>query len=85
MWASSNLARSFGLDPTLTATVLADGRIDFNGIAYDSPSGAGKAARGGSTNGWAYWLLPDGRQLRKLKEPYQLLMKERRAELWEES
>lgn len=72
-------------DRSLTATVLADGRIDFEGIAYDSPSGAGKVARGGSTNGWAYWLLPDGRRLRKLKEPYQLLMEERRAELREES
>lgn len=70
-------------DRTLTATVLADGRIEFDGNAYDSPSGAGKAARGGSTNGWAYWLLPDGRQLRKLKEPYRQLMEERRAGLGE--
>ncbi|ASK66188.1 hypothetical protein CFK39_10605 [Brachybacterium avium] len=63
-----------------TATVLADGRIDFNGTAYDTPSGAGKVARGGSTNGWAFWSLPDGRQLRRLKEPYRKLMEERRAE-----
>lgn len=44
------------------ATVLADGRIELDGIAYDTPSGAGDAARGGGTNGWTYWLAdtPDG-------------------------
>jgi hypothetical protein len=44
------------------ATVLADGRIEFDGTAYDSPSGASDAAYGGSTNGWTYWLAdtPDG-------------------------
>ena len=67
-------------DRDATATVLADGRIEFNGTAYDTPSGAGKAARGGSTNGWAFWMLPDGRQLRKLKEPYRKLVEERRVE-----
>lgn len=67
-------------DRGATATVLADGRIDFRGTAYDTPSGAGKVARGGSTNGWAFWTLPDGSRLRQLKEPYRKLVEERRAE-----
>lgn len=66
-------------DREATATVMADGRIDFDGTTYDTPSGAGKVARGGSTNGWTFWTLPDGRQLRQLKEPYRKLMEERRT------
>jgi hypothetical protein len=44
------------------ATVLPDGGIEFDGTAYDSPSGASDVAHGGSTNGWTYWLAdtPDG-------------------------
>jgi hypothetical protein len=44
------------------ATVHPDGGIEFDGTAYDSPSGASDAAHGGSTNGWTYWLAdtPDG-------------------------
>jgi hypothetical protein len=43
------------------ATVLSDGRIEFDGTPYDSPSAAGDAAHGSTTNGWVYWLA-DSRQ-----------------------
>ena len=62
-----------------SAVVLADGRIQVNDEAFDTPSGAGKAVRGGATNGWQFWILPDGRRLNTLKEPYRRLMEARRA------
>lgn len=45
------------------ATVLPDGKIAYDDEVYDSPSGAGDAAAGVSTNGWTYWVAdtPDGR------------------------
>jgi hypothetical protein len=48
------------------AAVLSDGRIEFDGVTYDSPSGAGDAAHGGSTNGWGYWLADTPSGLRPL-------------------
>jgi hypothetical protein len=48
------------------ATVLADGRIEFDGTRYDSPSGASDAAHGGSTNGWSYWFADTTDGLRPL-------------------
>jgi hypothetical protein len=45
------------------AKVLPNGRIDYKGKAYDTPSGAGIAARGGkNTDGWFSWQVvsPDG-------------------------
>lgn len=52
----------------LSATICHDGRIEFAGEAYDSPSQAGSFARasvigprpgGGppATNGWTFWML----------------------------
>ena len=38
-----------------TAIVLPDGRLEVDGSAYDSPSGAGRAVRGQLTNGWWFW------------------------------
>jgi hypothetical protein len=46
----------FNLTDDVEAAVQADGRIEFDGTAYDSPSGASDAAHGGITNGWTYWL-----------------------------
>ncbi len=37
------------------ARVLRNGSIKFQGKIYMSPSGAGTAARGASTDGWAFW------------------------------
>ncbi|MEO3926073.1 DUF262 domain-containing protein [Micromonosporaceae bacterium B7E4] len=48
------------------AVILADGRIEFDGTGYDSPSGASDAAHGGSTNGWIYWLADTPAGLRSL-------------------
>jgi hypothetical protein len=46
-----------------TATVLADGRIDVDGVAYASPSAAAGAISGGSENGWWFFLVsPDSRR-----------------------
>ena len=38
-----------------TASLRRDGRISFSGETYKSPSAAGFAARGHSTNGWTFW------------------------------
>lgn len=40
-----------------TATVLPDGRIDVDGVAYASPSGAATSISGKSENGWWFFLL----------------------------
>lgn len=42
---------------TVTARVRRDGRIRFNGKIYNSPSLAGRAARGNkaAVNGWFFW------------------------------
>jgi len=47
-----------------------DGRIRYGGETFDTPSGAGKAARGVATNGWAFWHYRVGSDwvpLKKLK------------------
>lgn len=40
---------------TYEAIVRSDGTIKFKGAIYSSPSGAGKAATGKTTNGWRLW------------------------------
>lgn len=56
------------INPTddVEATMTADGRVEFDGTVYDSPSGAGDAAHGSSTNGWAYWMADTNDGLRPL-------------------
>jgi hypothetical protein len=56
-----------------TATVLADGRIDVDGVAFDSPSAAAGAIAQSSENGWRYFLVgsPTGPQLRELLLEYE--------------
>ena len=53
-------------------TVLADGRLDVDGVAYDSPSGAARAIAGYSVNGWPFFRLEPGgtRSLNDLYEQY---------------
>ncbi|WP_082533962.1 DUF262 domain-containing protein [Marmoricola sp. Leaf446] len=48
---------------TVTATVTPTGLLEVKGRVYESPSAAGSAVRGGSTNGWKFWRLEDGRFL----------------------
>ena len=38
-------------------TILSDGRIDVDGLLFDTPSGAGLFVRKRSTNGWNFWLV----------------------------
>lgn len=54
------------------AMVLSDGRIEFDGVTYDSLSQAGIAARKQKTNGWYFWRLkPNGQQqMRAVREEY---------------
>lgn len=44
-----------------------DGALLLDGQRYTSPSGAGRKVRGRATNGWFFWLLPDGRRLNDLR------------------
>ena len=55
-----------------TATVLSDGRIDVDGVAYASPSGAATSISSRSENGWWFFLLDPGsrRTLRDLWHEY---------------
>jgi hypothetical protein len=45
------------------ATVRADGTIEVDGKVFESLSSAGKFVKGGVTNGWNFWRLPDGRRM----------------------
>lgn len=40
-----------------TATILPDGRIDVEGLIFDTPSGAGMHIRKKATNGWYFWFV----------------------------
>ena len=52
------------------AIIRADGLIEVDGRTVDTPSGAGKYIRGGSTNGWYFWRLDDGRTLKDVRDAY---------------
>jgi hypothetical protein len=56
----------------ISATILADGRIELNGVVYDSLSGAGVTVRGSSTNGWRFFAVegPSGPRLSELYDRY---------------
>lgn len=61
------------LDVDATAMLLPDGKIVLNDEIYDSPSGAGAAALGATTNGWYFWAAetPDGHfTLATLRDTY---------------
>ncbi|MFY9220616.1 MAG: DUF262 domain-containing protein, partial [Candidatus Nanopelagicales bacterium] len=51
------------------ATISNDGHIEYKGVAYETPSGAGRAAKGRSVNGWTFWRVGDdtGPLLRELR------------------
>jgi hypothetical protein len=50
-----------------TATVLPDGRIDVDGTAFDTPSGAARHISGHSENGW-WFFLTDPQSRRSLRD-----------------
>ena len=58
--------------PDAVAIVLPDGRLEVGGVAYDSPSGAGRAVRDKRTNGWWFWRTdPDAKsRLSELRRLY---------------
>lgn len=39
--------------------VLGDGRIETQGVAYDSPATTASAIKGGAANGWEFWAVED--------------------------
>lgn len=55
-----------------TATILSDGRIEYDGQIYDSLSRAGIAVRKKNTNGWYFWgPKPTGqRRMRDVRADY---------------
>jgi hypothetical protein len=56
----------------ISASILVDGRIELNGVIYDSLSGAGVSVRGSSTNGWWFFAIdkPSGPRLSELYKTY---------------
>lgn len=54
------------------ATLLQDGRIEIEGVAYASPSDAASAITGHATNGWWFFLVDplSRRSLRKIRRDY---------------
>lgn len=52
------------------AVVLENGDLSLDGHVFNSPSAAGHYLRKGATNGWYFWLLPDGARLGDLREAY---------------
>jgi hypothetical protein len=52
------------------AVVLDNGDLSLDGRVFNSPSAAGHHLRKGATNGWYFWILPDGRRLADLRETY---------------
>lgn len=56
-------------DGEVQATLLAGGLIEYDGEVYDSPSGAGKVAKKGtSVNGWWWWHASTDDGLVRLSE-----------------
>lgn len=54
--APGQVLRGRGTEPYF-ATVLENGQLDVNGVAYRTPSGAARAACGRGQNGWWWWLV----------------------------
>ena len=53
--APGQVLRGRGTEPHF-ATILENGHLDVNGVAYRTPSGAAQAACGRGQNGW-WWLV----------------------------
>lgn len=53
-----------------TATITADGTVVVDGTQFESLSAAGKHVRGGMTNGWNFWHLPDGRRMADVRDTF---------------
>lgn len=55
---------------TARAVVTESGSLDVGGRIFGSPSPAAGHVRNGSTNGWTFWQLEDGRALAELRAEY---------------
>lgn len=55
---------------SLSAVVNEDATLTVDGQQFSTPSGAGHHVRQRSTNGWHFWLAPDGRRLADLRAQY---------------
>jgi hypothetical protein len=63
-------------DMDAVASVLDDGRIAVDESIYDTPSGAGHAARGTATNGWTFWIADTSDGQRTLAQLRDQLLRE---------
>ncbi|MDO8150204.1 DUF262 domain-containing protein [Isoptericola sp. b408] len=52
------------------AYVTDRGMVQIGDLQFSSPSSAGRHVRGGSTNGWTFWGLEDGRRLSDVRAQY---------------
>lgn len=52
------------------AEVTDDGLLRIGDETFESPSGAAQRLRGGATNGWYFWRLPNGQTLRDVRASY---------------
>lgn len=52
------------------AVVRPDARIELDGKAFGTPSGAAMHLRKKATNGWYFWRLADGRRLRDVRSAF---------------
>ena len=53
-----------------TATVTVEGGLVVGDNTFNAPSTAAKHVRGGMTNGWTFWSLPDGRRLADVRDAF---------------
>ena len=53
-------------------TLLSDGRVEVDGVAFENPSPAATKIAGKSTNGWVFFLTDQSsrRSLRKVRRDY---------------
>jgi hypothetical protein len=76
----------------LTAVVRQDGKIEFDGQAYDSPSTAAGMARKSvvgsparhtlpKTNGWTFWMYADDGVLREIDQLRQSYLVQRKLKV----
>lgn len=53
-----------------SATITAEGAVIVDDTKFESLSAAARHVRGGMTNGWMFWHLPDGRRVADVREAY---------------
>ncbi|MFS0853299.1 DUF1524 domain-containing protein [Microbacterium sp. 179-I 3D4 NHS] len=53
--------------PDARGTLLAGGRMQYNGETYKSPAAAAREIRGGSGNAWYFWRVENGPMLHELR------------------